>query len=224
MPEPLRTKILKGLKPVVGRPGEHLPPLDFAKLKQDLERKHNQVVKDTDVLSAAMYPKVKDDYLFFVDEFGPVTKLETRIFLAGPKVGEEFEVTLERGKTLHIKAMAVSETLTQKGEREVFFELNGQLRTILVKDNSIAQDVISNIKADKSHFGSVGAPMPGTVIEVNVQEGDKVNKGKPVVVISAMKMEMVVQAPCDGVVERVIAKKDMKVEGDDLLLIVKEAE
>lgn len=223
-PEPLRTKILKGLKPVVGRPGEHLPPLDFAKLKQDLERKHNQVVKDTDVLSAAMYPKVKDDYLFFVDEFGPVTKLETRIFLAGPKVGEEFEVTLERGKTLHIKAMAVSETLTQKGEREVFFELNGQLRTILVKDNSIAQDVISNIKADKSHFGSVGAPMPGTVIEVNVQEGDKVNKGKPVVVISAMKMEMVVQAPCDGVVERVIAKKDMKVEGDDLLLIVKEAE
>lgn len=223
-PEPLRTKILKGLKPVVGRPGEHLPPLDFAKLKQNLERKHNQIVKDTDVLSAAMYPKVKDDYLFFVDEFGPVTKLETRIFLAGPKVGEEFEVTLERGKTLHIKAMAVSETLTQKGEREVFFELNGQLRTILVKDNSIAQDVISNIKADKSHFGSVGAPMPGTVIEVNVQEGDKVNKGKPVVVISAMKMEMVVQAPCDGVVERVIAKKDMKVEGDDLLLIVKEAE
>lgn len=223
-PEPLRTKILKGLKPVSGRPGEHLPPLDFAKLKQDLERKHNQVVKDTDVLSAAMYPKVKDDYLFFVDEFGPVTKLETRIFLAGPKVGEEFEVSLERGKTLHIKAMAVSETLTQKGEREVFFELNGQLRTILVKDNSIAQDVISNIKADKSHFGSVGAPMPGTVIEVNVQEGEKVNKGKPVVVISAMKMEMVVQAPCDGIVERVIAKKDMRVEGDDLLLIVKESE
>lgn len=221
-PEPLRTKILKGLKPVVGRPGEHLPPLDFAKLKLDLEKKHNQTLEDTDVLSAAMYPKVKDDYLFFIDEFGPVTKLETRIFLAGPKVGEEFEVTLERGKTLHIKAMAVSETLTQKGEREVFFELNGQLRTILVKDNSIAQDVISNIKADKSHFGSVGAPMPGTVIEVNVQEGDKVNKGKPVVVISAMKMEMVVQAPCDGIVERVIAKKDMKVEGDDLLLIVKE--
>lgn len=222
-PEPLRAKILKGLKPVEGRPGEHLPPLDFTKLKEQLEAKHNTSIKDTDVLSAAMYPKVKDDYLRFIDEFGPVTKLDTRIFLAGPKVGEEFEVILERGKTLHIKALAVSETLTQKGEREVFFELNGQLRTILVKDNSVEQDTTSNIKADRSHFGSVGAPMPGTVIEVNVKEGDKVTKGKPVVVISAMKMEMVVQAPCDGIVEKLIAKKDMKVDGDDLLLIVKEA-
>jgi len=222
-PEPLRTKILKGLKPVEGRPGEHLPHLDFKKLKEQLEAKHEQPITETDVLSAAMYPKVKDDYLRFVDEFGPVTKLETRIFLAGPKVGEEFEVNLERGKTLHIKALAVSETLTQRGEREVFFELNGQLRTILVKDNSVEQDVTTNIKADKSHFGSVGSPMPGTVIEVNVKEGDKVSKGKPVVVISAMKMEMVVQAPCDGIVEKVIARKDMKVDGDDLLLIVKES-
>lgn len=150
----------------------------------------------------------------------PVTKLNTRIFLSGPKVGEEFEVTLERGKTLHIKALAVSETLTHRGEREVFFELNGQLRTILVKDNSIEQDVSTNIKADRSHVGSVGSPMPGTVIEVNIKEGDRVTKGKPVVVISAMKMEMVVQAPCDGIVEKLIAKKDMKVDGDDLLLII----
>lgn len=219
-PEPLRTKILKGLKPVEGRPGAELPPLDFGKLKEQLIVKHGPVIKDTDVLSAAMYPKVKDDYLNFVAEFGPVTKLDTRIFLSGPKVGEEFEVVLERGKTLHIKALAVSETLTHRGEREVFFELNGQMRTLLVKDKSVEHDVTSNIKADKSHPGSVGAPMPGTVIEVNVKEGDKVTKGKPVIVISAMKMEMVVQAPCDGVVEKLIAKKDMKVDGDDLLLIV----
>lgn len=222
-PEPLRTKILKGLKPVVGRPGEHLPPLDFGKLKQQLELRHGRSMKETDVLSAAMYPKVKDEYLKFVNDYGPVTKLDTRIFLAGPKVGEEFEVTLERGKTVHIKALAVSETLTHKGEREVFFELNGQLRTILVKDNSIEQDSTTNIKADRSHFGSVGSPMPGTVIEVNVKEGDKVTKGKPVVVISAMKMEMVVQAPCDGIVTKLIAKKDMKVDGDDLLLVVDQA-
>uniref|UniRef100_A0A6G1SBC2 Pyruvate carboxylase n=1 Tax=Aceria tosichella TaxID=561515 RepID=A0A6G1SBC2_9ACAR len=219
-PEPLRTKILKGLKPVEGRPGAELPPFDFVKLKDQLQAKHGLIIEDTDVLSAALYPKVTDDYLKFTEEFGPVTKLNTRIFLSGPKVGEEFEVSLEQGKTLHIKALAVSETLTHRGEREVFFELNGQLRTILVKDKSVEDDVTTNIKADKSHPGSVGAPMPGTVIEVNVKEGDKVTKGKPVVVISAMKMEMVVQAPCDGVVEKVIAKKDMKVDGDDLLLIV----
>lgn len=221
-PEPLRSKILKGLKPVDGRPGSNLPLMDFGKLRCELEQKHApHKITDTDVISAAMYPKVMDDFLRFKNDYGPVSELDTRIFLVGPKVGDELEVDLERGKTLHIKALAVSETLTQKGEREVFFELNGQLRTILVKDNSVEQDVNSNIKVDKSHFGSVGSPMPGTVIEVNVKEGDRVTKGQPVVVVSAMKMEMAVQAPCNGIVERLIASKDMKVDGDDLLLIVK---
>lgn len=221
-PEPLRTKILKGLTPVSGRPGEHLPPLNFEKLKAELIEKHGADINDTDVMSSAMYPKVTDDFLDFVQNYGPVTDLDTRIFLIGPKVGEELEVTLERGKTVHIKALAVSETLTHKGEREVFFEFNGQLRTILVKDSSIKESSTANIKSQKGVIGSIGSPMPGTVIDVSVGEGDRVKKGQPMVVISAMKMEMVVQAPCDGIVEQVIAKKDMKVDGDDLLLLIKE--
>lgn len=40
---------------------------------------------------------------------------------------------LERGKTLHIKALALGD-LNKAGQREVFFELNGQLRSVLVKD------------------------------------------------------------------------------------------
>lgn len=43
------------------------------------------------------------------------------------------QVELERGKTLHIKALAISD-LNRAGQRQVFFELNGQLRSILVKD------------------------------------------------------------------------------------------
>lgn len=40
---------------------------------------------------------------------------------------------LERGKILHIKALALGD-LNKAGQREVFFELNGQLRSVLVKD------------------------------------------------------------------------------------------
>lgn len=62
--------------------------------------------------------------------------------------------------------------------------------------------------------------MPGTVIDVRVKEGDKVEKGQPLVVLSAMKMEMVVQAPQAGVVKKLEVINGMKLEGDDLLMIV----
>ena len=75
-----------------------------------------------------------DEFLHFRKKFGPVDKLDTRIFLTGPKVGEEFEVEIEKGKTLHIKTLAMAEDLNEKGEREVFFELNGQLRSVLIVD------------------------------------------------------------------------------------------
>ena len=77
---------------------------------------------------AALYPKVAEDFFRFRDQFGPVDRLGTRVFLVGPKIAEEFEVTIEQGKTLHFKTLACSADLSPEGEREVFFELNGQLR------------------------------------------------------------------------------------------------
>ncbi|RWS31313.1 pyruvate carboxylase-like protein [Leptotrombidium deliense] len=217
-PEPLRTKILKGLSPIRGRPGEFLPPLNFCQLKDELTEKHNCNISDTDVISAALYPKVTDDFISFRNEFGPVSLLDTRIFLEGPVIGEEFEIDIEKGKTLNMKNLAVSQRINDRGEREVFFELNGQLRTMLIRDKSVAKEIVKNPKAQKGVKGSVGAPMPGSVLDIRVREGDRVEKGQPLLVLSAMKMEMVVQSPVSGVVKKVYAQKDMKLEGDDLIM------
>ena len=73
-------------------------------------------------------------------------------------------------------------------------------------------------KASKNDKGQVGAPMPGTVMEIRVKVGDKVEKGAPLVVLSAMKMEMIVQAPVAGTVKSVDITAGMKLEGEDLLL------
>jgi len=73
-------------------------------------------------------------------------------------------------------------------------------------------------KAVKSVKGSVGAPMPGEVLAVKVKVGDKIEKGDSLAILSAMKMEMVVQAPVSGIVKSITAEKGMKLEGDDLLL------
>ena len=80
------------------------------------------------------------------------------------------------------------------------------------------QEIHFHPKALKGVKGSVGAPMPGEVLSVKVKEGATVEKGQPLAILSAMKMEMVVQAPLDGVVKSISVQPGMKLEGDDLLM------
>uniref|UniRef100_A0A8C7D9D6 Pyruvate carboxylase n=1 Tax=Oncorhynchus kisutch TaxID=8019 RepID=A0A8C7D9D6_ONCKI len=211
------SQVLKSLPRIEGRPGATLPPLDFDALEAGLRLLHGDDITEEDVMSAAMYPKVFQEYKEFTGSFGPVDCLSTRLFLDGPKIAEEFQVEIERGKTLHIKALAVGD-LNKTGQRGVFFELNGQLRSVLVKDNVAMKEMKFHPKALKSVRGQVGAPMPGKVIEVKVEPGQKVEKGQPLCVLSAMKMETVVNSPLTGVVTVIHVNTDNSLEGDDLIL------
>ncbi|XP_050677665.1 pyruvate carboxylase, mitochondrial isoform X2 [Leptidea sinapis] len=215
-PEPLRSQILKDMPRIEGRPGQELPPLDFDKLKAEIKESHPDV-NDLDVMSAAMYPQVANDYFRMRDKYGPVKHLDTKTFLVGPNVGESIEVKIQRGKTLDIKTVAVSDEMTAAGEREVFFELNGQLRSVFIRDENASKEMKIHPKAVKGNKNQVGAPMPGTVLTIKVKEGDKVEKGQPIAVLSAMKMEMIVQAPMAGVVQSVAITNGQKLEGDDLI-------
>ncbi|XP_063175279.1 LOW QUALITY PROTEIN: pyruvate carboxylase, mitochondrial [Chroicocephalus ridibundus] len=216
-PEPFRSRVLKDLPRVEGRPGASLPPLDFEALGQELGARHGAPTTPEDLLSAALYPKVYDDFRTFTSTFGPVSCLGTRLFLEGPTIAEEFEVELERGKTLHIKALALGD-LNAAGQREVFFELNGQLRSILVRDTQAMKEMHVHPKAERGAKGQVGAPMPGEVVEVRVRRGATVAKGDPLCVLSAMKMETVVTAPLAGTVARLHVRPGMSLEGDDLIV------
>lgn len=216
-PEPFRSKVLKNMPRIEGRPGASMPPFDFEQLKQEIRETYPSAT-DKDIMSAALYPQVTKDYLNFRESYGPVDKLDTRIFLIGPKVGEEFEVTIEKGKTLGVKTLAVAEDLTENGEREVFFELNGTLRTVLIKDKEATKELHFHPKAEKGNKQQVGAPMPGTVIDVRVKVGEKIEKGTPLVILSAMKMETVVQSPSAGTVKSVEVNMGMKLEAEDLIV------
>ena len=77
-----------------GRPGASLSPVDFDSLKAELVEKHEDMeIRDTDVMSAALYPKVFDEYAEFLTKYGPVDKLDTRTFLDGPQIAEEINVS-----------------------------------------------------------------------------------------------------------------------------------
>jgi biotin carboxyl carrier protein len=54
--------------------------------------------------------------------------------------------------------------------------------------------------------GSLSAPMPATVIRVDAATGDRVRKGEALIILEAMKMELPVRAPADGIIGAVHCK------------------
>ncbi len=67
---------------------------------------------------------------------------------------------------------------------------------------------------------SVNAPMPGTILKVNVNKGDAVKAGQVLVVLEAMKMENEILAPRDGVVSQVITSKGSNVDTGAPLVVL----
>jgi len=133
-PEPLRTKVLRGQRQkLTERPGKSMPPVDLVNIRAELESKYG-VVSECDIASYNMYPKVFSDYKDFCGKYGDLSVLPTKYFLVSPKLGEEFHVEIEKGKLLILKLLAVGHISEQTGQREVFFEMNGEGRTLLIED------------------------------------------------------------------------------------------
>lgn len=62
-------QVLKSLPRIEGRPGASLPPLDFKALEEQLRAAHDDDITPEDVMSAAMYPKVFQEFKEFTCKF-----------------------------------------------------------------------------------------------------------------------------------------------------------
>lgn len=67
----------------------------------------------------------------------------------------------------------------------------------------------------------IESPMPGTILAVNVNNGDVVKKGQVLMILEAMKMENEIMAGCDGTVTSVAVTKGQSVETGALLCTIK---
>ncbi|MBM7692408.1 pyruvate carboxylase [Peribacillus deserti] len=216
-PEELQKVILKDKKPITVRPGELLEPVDFSKVKEELFNELGRPVTDFDILGYVLYPKVFLEYSKTADSFGNISCLDTPTFLYGMRLGEEIEVEIETGKTLIVKLISIGQPQAD-GTRVVYFELNGQPREVIIRDESIKSAVAAKVKADIKNADHIGATMPGTVIRVLVEKGEKVERGDHLIITEAMKMETTVQAPFSGTVKEIYVQNGEAIATGDLMI------
>ena len=219
-PQALQRKVLQGRSPLTGRPGDVLPPADLDALRNEAQRKADRLINDDEFASYLMYPKVFIDYAKDRAQFSDVSVLPTPAFFYGLSPGDELDISLERGKTLFVRFVATSD-VHDDGTRTVFYELNGQPRSVRVADRSQVAKKSPTRKIDSANSSHVGAPMPGNVVTVAVKVGQKVHAGDTLLTLEAMKMEAAVRAERDAEIADVVVRPGQQVDAKDLLIILK---
>jgi pyruvate carboxylase len=209
-PEQLVKAVLKDEEPITCRPGELLEDFDFDAAARLLKTRYGRDFSEEELLSYAMYPKVFEEYVGFNRVFGDTSVLDTSTFFDGLEAGKETAFTIEEGKTLIVKLLAVGE-LQPDGTRVIFYELNGRRRNGFVHDLSSGVKTKQRDKVDPANPDHIGAPMSGKVVELVVRVGEEVEEGQKLMVTEAMKMLNVIKAPRAGKLLRVLVEK-----GDDL--------
>lgn len=141
--------------------------------------------------------------------------IPTPVFFYGLKANEETLIELGRGKSILVKMMYIGDT-DEDGFKHVFFKLNGQTRSIEVKDKNfvVTKETHAKVTNDKQ----IGAPLRGKLSRIVVKPQDKVEKNSPLFTIEAMKMESTIVAPRAGVVKDIILKEGVLVDQDDVVV------
>ncbi len=126
---------------------------------------------------------------------------------------ESFSILSENEKIVGV----VSKNRSLKNNYKV--EIEGEYFDVSIKSEldlllqymGLNSMVINKLKVIK-------APMPGLVIEINVEEGQKVDENEKILVLEAMKMENVLKISHEAVIKKVLIKKGQAVEKGQILI------
>ncbi len=218
-PKDLQEVVLKGKEAISCRPGELLAPVDFDKLRKEVEE-FDPEPDWRGVLSYGLYPKVYRDYITQQKEYGYIVRLGSHVFFHGLAIGETNKVNIADGKTLVIKYLGPGD-LDKDGMRTVSFELNGIRREVKVADEEAQEHIVKVPMAEPDNKGEVGASIPGAVSSISVKVGDTVEENQTIITIEAMKMETAITARMSGVVDEILVEEGDTVKGGQLLIRVK---
>lgn len=192
----IKKKIIGKEKPIEGRPADLIKP-QLKELKKEAQRM-GILKKEEDLITYALYPNVAPKFLRgeVKEEVLPAAKPMTG---PAPKpLSSEFQVDVD-GELFNVRIYPVPGVPSIKE--------------------------ISTVPAEKTlpkdQKGAVLSPMQGMVLRLLVKPGDTVEKGKPVAVLEAMKMEMPVEAPQAGEVQEIFVFESEMVNAGDVLMVIR---
>jgi pyruvate carboxylase len=214
-PTDVQKAILKGEKPNDKNPNAYLPPIDVLVEFDFFKKKFGDYVHFQDFLSWQLYPKVWEAFHQHFEEYGVVRNIPTPAFFYGLKHNEEIIVEIDKGKSILIKFLNLTEP-NEAGERTAFFLLNGQTRSLTVRDKKVETKIAVHKKVATKF--DIGAPLQGSISRLLVKEGDSVAVNTPLFIIEAMKMESTIAAPMAGIVKKIHLPEKTLVEQDDLIV------
>ncbi|PHR74094.1 MAG: pyruvate carboxylase [Lutibacter sp.] len=222
-PKKLQKIILRDKKPYTNRPNAHLEPIDFDVAYKVFEKKFQKgftrPIEFEDFLSYSLYPKVFEKAHEIYKEYGNLATIPTKNFFYGMDIREEIMVEIQPGKTVLVKLLSVS-SANEEGIKTVFFKLNGENRSVDIKDKSLNIEKIENTKVDTENDNEIGAPLQGLLYKLLVKKGETIKVNDALFVIEAMKMETTVTATKSGKVKSITIIEGKMVMQDDLILTV----
>lgn len=221
-PKKLQKLVLKGQKPIDGRPGETLESEDFDKIKEHLKENYDMEPTMKDALAYALYPRVFEEYITYVKEQGDFSRMGSDIYFYGLAEEETSEVEMEEGKVLIIKLLEIGR-LDPDGTRTLYFEVNDSRRAIKIHDNTSSEmaEVLNTQIADPDDEKEIGASIPGNITKILVSPGEDVKENQTVAIIEAMKMETNVVTHIAGTVDAISINEGQSVEVGQLLVNLK---
>ena len=210
------------------RPAELLPP-ELDRLRSEIgDLAHTE----EDVLTFAMFPDIGRDFL----QQRADGTLQPEV-LEPPKhengvtkmAATEFNVTIH-GETYHLKLNGTG--YRNQPTKPYYISIDGVPEEILVETldsmllnpgaaTEAAASTPSGGRPRATEPGHVTTSMPGSIVDVLVNVGDKVKAGAPVLITEAMKMETEIQAPIAGTIQAVHVKKGDAVTPDQALIEIK---
>ncbi len=214
-PKQLSQLILKGDKPFTKRPNEYLDAVDFDSEFTIFKEQFSSDQSFLNFLSYKMYPAVFENFHKHTLNYGKVKNIPTSAFFYGLKQNEEVQVKLGQGKLMIIRLIYQSKP-DESGLCTVTFDLNGQTRSVQVRDQSARATVKINAKATEENH--IGSPLLGKLSAILVKPGQQIKQNDPLFVIEAMKMESTITAKSSGTIQEICINEGELVEQGDLII------